>query len=36
MTYRTARRGAAVAGASLFALPIMEVLFGFAHPGNLR
>ncbi len=28
MTLRDARRGAAVAGAVLFVLPVMEVLFG--------
>lgn len=33
MTYRDARRGAAIAGAVLFAVPLIEVLYGLAAPG---
>lgn len=33
MTYRDARRGAAIAGAVLFAMPLIEVLYGLAAPG---
>jgi hypothetical protein len=33
MSYRDARRGAALAGALLFALPLVEVLYGLGTPG---
>ena len=33
MTYREARRGAAIAGAVLFSMPVMDVLLGNASPG---
>jgi hypothetical protein len=36
MTYRTARRGSAIAGALLLALPIVEVQYGFASAGPLH
>ena len=36
MTYRTARRGGAIAGALLFAMPLVEVLYGMASPGPVH
>ncbi|HEX7054297.1 MAG TPA: hypothetical protein VF211_10255 [Burkholderiales bacterium] len=36
MTYRTARRGSALVGALLLALPFLEVGFGFAEPGPIH
>jgi hypothetical protein len=36
MTYRTARRSGAVAGALLLALPIVEVQYGFASAGPMH
>ena len=36
MTYRQARRGAAIAGATLFALPLVEVLYGLGTPGPVH
>ena len=36
MTYRTARRGSAIAGALLLALPIVEVQYGFASAGPMH
>jgi len=36
MTYREARRGAAIAGAVLFAMPLVEVLYGLASPGPVH
>lgn len=36
MTYRDARRGAAFAGALLFAMPLVEVLYGINAPGPVH
>jgi hypothetical protein len=36
MTYRTARRGGAIAGALLFAMPLIEVFYGMASPGPVH
>lgn len=36
MTYREARRGAAIAGAMLLGMPLMEVAYGMASPGPLH
>lgn len=36
MTYREARRGAAIAGAVLFAMPVLEVLYGWGTPGPVH
>lgn len=36
MSYREARRGAAIAGAVLFAMPVIEVFYGFAAPGTVH
>ena len=36
MTYREAKRGAAIAGAVLFAMPVMEVFYGFNAPGPVH
>jgi len=36
MTYRDASRGAAIAGAVLVAMPLLEVLYGFGSPGLLH
>jgi hypothetical protein len=36
MTYRSARRGGAIAGALLLALPLIEVFFGFGQPGPVH
>ncbi len=36
MTYRDARRGAAISGAILFALPLAEVLYGLGTPGPVH
>lgn len=33
MTYREARRGAAIAGAFLFAMPMVEIFYGMTPPG---
>jgi len=33
MTYRQARRGAAIAGAFLFAMPVVEIFYGMTQPG---
>ncbi len=33
MSYREARRGAAIAGTVLFALPVVELIYGLAAPG---
>src|SRR5688572_3030534 len=36
MTHREARRGAAVAGAILFAMPVAEVMVGLGSPGPVH
>jgi hypothetical protein len=36
MTYRDASRGAAIAGAVLFAMPLLEVLYGLGSPGPVH
>jgi hypothetical protein len=36
MTYREARRGAAIAGALLTGLPVVEVLYGLGTPGPVH
>lgn len=36
MTYREARRGAALAGAMLLSIPTTEVLYGMASPGPVH
>lgn len=36
MTYREARRGAAIAGAILFAMPIAEVMLGLGTAGPVH
>ena len=36
MTYREARRGAAIAGAVLFAMPIAEVMLGLGTAGPVH
>jgi hypothetical protein len=36
MTYREARRGAAIAGAILFGMPIAEVMLGLGSPGPVH
>ena len=36
MTYREARRGAAIAGALLAGLPVVEVLYGLGPPGPVH
>lgn len=36
MTYRQARRGAAIAGAILFAMPVTEVMVGLGTPGPVH
>ena len=36
MSYKEARRGAAIAGAVLFAMPVIEVFYGFAAPGAVH
>jgi hypothetical protein len=36
MTYRDARRGAAIAGTVLFAMPVLEVLLGMGTPGPVH
>lgn len=36
MTYREARRGAAIAGAILFIMPVMEVLLGLGVAGPVH
>jgi hypothetical protein len=36
MTYREARRGGAIAGALLLAMPLVEVLYGMATPGPVH
>lgn len=36
MTYREARRGAAIAGAVLFAMPVLDVLVGVGTPGAVH
>jgi hypothetical protein len=36
MSYKEARRGAAIAGAVLFAMPVVEVYYGFGTPGPVH
>lgn len=36
MTYRAARRGAAIAGTLLFVMPVIEVFYGFNSPGPVH
>ena len=36
MSYKEARRGAAIAGAVLFAMPTIEVYYGFGSPGPVH
>ena len=36
MTYRDARRGAAIAGTMLFAMPVLDVLLGVGSPGAVH
>ena len=36
MSYKQARRGAALAGSALFAMPVLEVVLGFGTPGPLH
>ena len=36
MTHREARRGAAIAGAILFAIPVAEVMLGLGSPGPVH
>lgn len=36
MTYREARRGAAIAGAILFAMPVAEVMLGLGIAGPVH
>jgi hypothetical protein len=36
MSYREARRGAAIAGAVLFTLPVVEVFYGLGTPGPVH
>jgi hypothetical protein len=36
MTHREARRGAAIAGAILFAMPVTEVMVGLGSPGPIH
>jgi hypothetical protein len=36
MTYRNAKTGAAIAGAVLFAMPVLEVFIGIGSPGPVH
>jgi hypothetical protein len=36
MTHREARRGAAVAGAILFAMPLVELIYGLGSAGPVH
>jgi hypothetical protein len=36
MTYRNAKRGALIAGAVLFAMPVLDVFVGIGSPGALH
>ena len=36
MTYREARLGAAIAGAVLFAMPVLDVVLGIGKPGAVH
>ena len=36
MNYKDARTGAAIAGAVLFAMPMLDVLLGVASPGAVH
>jgi hypothetical protein len=36
MTYRNAKRGAAIAGAILFSMPLLDVFVGMATPGAVH
>jgi hypothetical protein len=36
MTHRNAKRGAAIAGAMLFAMPVLDVFAGVGTPGALH
>jgi hypothetical protein len=36
MSYKEARRGAAIAGTVLFAMPVIEVYYGFGTPGPVH
>lgn len=36
MTYREARRGAVIAGTVLFAIPLVEVMYGLGNPGPVH
>ncbi len=36
MTYRNAKRGAAIAGAVLFTMPVLDVFIGVGSPGPVH
>jgi hypothetical protein len=36
MSYKEARRGAAIAGTVLFVIPVIEVYYGFNAPGPVH